>query len=163
MAKDFQQIYSPQCLRSYSTTAPFRLSSGLWSVRKALNAETAVFLLELQPAIETTSNKGTKLNAFDVIYSVTGSALTAAPSDSLKIKHFANAAAPSLTPVTVGGSSYSTAAQTGGQTYVVHRTITTPTYLNTAVSSYSLELTFPCDTNSTLDLLGVNIYYTSNP
>ena len=156
MPDQFQKLLSPNEFRSYSSTAPFRYSAGLWSIRKALNAENAVFSLDISPEID--SKKGTKLTAFDVIYRVSGGNLTAALTDKLVIKTFANLTNPMVTPVAVNGSAYPTA--TAATTYVVHRTLTNPVFLTTNVSGYNLELTFACSNATVLDILGLNIAYT---
>jgi hypothetical protein len=158
-----QQLYGPDELHSYSSSGLQRFSPNLWSLRKALNAESAIFKLDIRPEIEVAAGKGFKMTAYDVIYSVTQQALTATPTDRLAINSFANAAVPTVTNITVGGASFPTAINTGSQVNVVHRTVTTPAFLTTTDSKVDLELVFPCDTNTILDIFGVNILYVENP
>jgi len=157
---NYQRIYSPNDIRSFTTAAPFRLGKNLWSLRKGLSAENAVFSLDITPQISTSNNHGTKPTSFDVVYSVSGANLTSAPTDSLSVNSFANAANPTVTALTLTGGPYPTAVNSTGQVYVLRRTISGADYINTGVSAMNLELTFPCDANTILDILAVNINFT---
>jgi hypothetical protein len=164
MGTAYQVIYGPTELRTFSTAAPNRFAPNIWSLRKGLSAESAVFSLTMTPQLSTTTNHGTKVTALDVIYSVSGADLTAAPTDSLAIVHYANGAKPTLTQQTLAGGSYSTAVNNvPGQTYVVHRTISSPIFINSGASTLNLELTFPCDNNTILDILGINVEFSWQP
>ncbi len=162
MSRNCQMLYGPDELHSYSASGLQRFAPNLWSLRKALNAESAIFKLDLRPEIEVSAGKGFKITGYDVIYAVTQQALTATPTDRLATNSFTNAAVPTVTNIPVGGSSFPTAINTGSQVNVVHRTVTTPAFLTTSTAKVNLELIFPCNTNTILDIFGVNVEYTQN-
>lgn len=160
-----QQWYSVDMLRSFSELKPMRVgSSNLWCKRKALNQESALFALDIAPQINTSDNKGYEIIKYEVVYAVSGAALTSAPTDNLSITQFTNNAAPTLTRLAFSGASFPTAISSPGTTYVVTRSLSAPVYVTpvTPPNKLSLELTFPCDQSTALDIYGIMIHYVSS-
>jgi hypothetical protein len=161
MTGTLQKTLTPFGFQTFSSAQPNRFSHGLWSLRKATADENAVFHVPIIPEVLTNNGHGFEMTSYDVIYGVSGQALAGTPTDNLVTKKFVNAALPTITNTAVGGSAYQTAINTVlGQTYVIHRTITTPAFINTADTSMALELVFPCNIGTILDIYGVNIYFT---
>jgi hypothetical protein len=160
--KNFQRFETPWSIRSFTSASPYRLSKNLWSLRKGASEEKAVFTIDLNPEITTRAGKGFRLIGYDVVYAVSGSELAGAPTDALSLNTFVSGLAPTVTSLTVTGAAFSTAALSDGRTYVVHRELQNPRYVNNPTSSLNLELTFPCSTTSVLDLFGVNLWYSKN-
>lgn len=155
-----QQFLSVENFRSYSDAKVLRIAPDVWCLRKAPNAESAVFSVDVCPQYNTAANGGYKLISFDVVYAVSGAALTAAPTEVLSTLSFVDSKAPTVTKFAIGGSAYKTTLNaTTGQTYVVNRTITSPVLINSGTSKTSIEFVFPCDTNTLLDIYGINLRY----
>lgn len=154
---DYQQVIGINGIlgQSAGTWTITRSTAGDWFLLKTAAAETSITGFDLTPIIRTTASKGFRLASIDYIYAIGTLALTAHTA-TLTSTRYTNNAAETLTNIPLTGS-LSTATQ--ANLYVTNLAVTTPAFLNTAITKYVFEVTVNAQATSDYNIYGINLHF----
>jgi len=142
-------------LYSAGTWTITRIAQGNYVARHTAADDTTIIGIDITPMIRIASDKGFRLDSFDVIYSIATLALDAHTLTLDRIA-YANNVAVSSTAIALTGSL---ATATNANPYATNIAITTPGFDITADSKYVLELTVDNSATSDYDFYGIMLKF----
>lgn len=157
---DYQQFVplTNILINSVGTWTRTRVAQGNYSLVHTPADDTSVIGIDITPQIRAAAGLGFELASIDVVSTIATLALDA-HSLTLSGVVYTNNAAVAVTSVTLTGT-LPTATQ--ANPYVSNLAVTTPAFINSAVSKYCAELTVNAAATSVYSFYGLNLHYTKS-
>lgn len=143
-------------LQTAGTWSTVRGGAGDYARTKTPAADTSITGFDITPSIRTAASKGFRLDSIDVAFAVATLALVSHTATLSRVT-YVNGSATSSTNVPLTGT-IPTAVSTN--ITVANLAVTTPAYLNSAISKYVFELTVNAAATSSYALCGLNLHFT---